>query len=58
MKPYLLVAGYRYYPSSHTDDWIACYETKEQAEKRWNELTQNYDYDWHEIVDLMKWIEE
>jgi len=35
MKPYLLIAGDNYYPSSYTGDWIECYETEEEAaEKR------------------------
>jgi hypothetical protein len=32
MKPYLLIAGEKYYPSYGTDDWKRCYATKEEAE--------------------------
>lgn len=32
-KPYLLIAGDQYYPSSRTGDWIACYETLEEAKE-------------------------
>ena len=34
MKPYLLIAGDNYYPSAYTDDWIDCYETKEEAKEK------------------------
>jgi hypothetical protein len=53
MKPYLLIAGDNYYPSAYTGDWIECYETKEEAEEKWEEISkQKYMYDWYEIVDL------
>jgi hypothetical protein len=32
-KPYLLIAGYQYYPSYGTGDWIGCFSTKEDAEE-------------------------
>ncbi len=32
-KPYLLIAGYNYYPAPGTDDWIGCFSTKEDAEE-------------------------
>jgi hypothetical protein len=48
-----LIAGDNYYPSSRTGDWIDCYETKEEAEEKWEEISkQKYMYDWYEIVDL------
>jgi len=58
MKPYLLIAGYQYYPSSGTGDWIACFETYEEAEAKWEKLKdEKYSlYEWHEIVDLREWI--
>lgn len=31
MKLFLLTAGDQYYPSSGEGDWIACYETYEEA---------------------------
>ena len=56
MKTYLLIAGYNYYPARDTGDWIACYNTEEEANKRIDELKQSYDYDWFDIVDLKDWM--
>ena len=58
MKPYLLIAGDDYYPSSRTGDWIDCYETKEEAGEKWEEISSKskYRYDWYEIVDLRDWM--
>jgi hypothetical protein len=58
MKPYLLIAGDNYYPCSKTGDWIECYETEEEAEEKWEEITSKfkYRYDWYEIVDLRNWM--
>jgi hypothetical protein len=53
MKHYLLIAGDNLYPSAYTDDWVGCYETKEEAEEV---LYNKYDYDWYEIVDLREWM--
>ena len=33
MKPYLLIAGDKYYPDRADGDWVGCYETREEAEK-------------------------
>ena len=52
-KPYLLIAGWDYYPSSGTKDWIACFESWEEAE---NHNIGDY-YDWKKIVDLREWTE-
>lgn len=30
-KPYLLIAGDQYYPSSGNRDWIGCYETYDEV---------------------------
>ena len=59
MKPYLLIAGDNCYPLSGTGDWIACYETKEEAEEKWEEISSKskYRYDWYEIVDLREWMD-
>ena len=59
-KPYLLIAGDNYYPSAYTDDWIACYETKEEAQEKWEEISSKskYRYDWYKIVDLREWMED
>ena len=54
MKPYLLISGYNYHPSSRTGDWIDCYETEEEARKKWEEILHNYD--WYKIVDLRDWM--
>jgi len=58
MKPYLLIAGDNYYPCSGTLDWVDCYETEEEAEEKWEEITSKtkYMYDWYEIVDLREWM--
>lgn len=34
MKRYLLIAGDGYYPQSGTNDWVGCFENREQAEAR------------------------
>ena len=34
MKPYLLIAGYNYYPGSATSDWIGCFSTEEDAKEK------------------------
>jgi hypothetical protein len=57
MKPYLLIAGDNFYPEAYTGDWIECYETKEEAIEKWEEISkQKYRYDWYEIVDLRDWM--
>jgi hypothetical protein len=33
-KPFLLIAGDAYYPSSGTGDWIGCFETQKEAEEQ------------------------
>ena len=60
MKPYLLIAGYNYYPGRGTSDWIGCFDTNEEAEEKWNllKLTEEYPYDWWEIVDLRGWMND
>ena len=52
-KPYLLIAGWDYYPSSGTEDWIACFENWEEAENH----NIGDHYDWKKIVDLREWTE-
>ena len=32
-KPFLLIAGDKYYPQRGVGDWVGCYETIEDAEK-------------------------
>jgi|15BtaG_2_1085339.scaffolds.fasta_scaffold00005_29 hypothetical protein len=72
MKYFLLIAGENYYPDIGTEDWIATFETKEEAEdeikiemspstNEWyygKHLIRGCHYDWYEIVDLRKWINE
>jgi len=53
-NPYLLIAGYTYYPSSGTGNWIDCYETEEVARENWEKISDRYD--WHKIVDLRDWM--
>lgn len=52
-KPYLLIAGYNFYPGGGTDDWVACFETEEEA--------LNYEtstsIDWKRVIDLREWTE-
>lgn len=57
MKTYLLIAGYNYYPARATGDWVACYDTIEEANDKMNALENaDYSYDWYEIVDLEEWM--
>lgn len=58
MKPYLLIAGYQYYPNSGTGDWVGTFTTEEEAEAKWKELKRGkYScYDWYEIVNLTEWV--
>jgi hypothetical protein len=74
IKNFLLIAGDNYYPESGTDDWIAAFETHEEAKaevvtepscdpsvtERWwgAHLIRGCHYDWYEIVDINKWISE
>jgi hypothetical protein len=62
MKPYLLIAGDQYYPSSRTGDWIACFDTYEEAKEEViddDEMVsiRGANYDWYEIVDLRNWMQ-
>jgi hypothetical protein len=63
-KRYLLTAGDGYYPCSGTRDWIACYETQEEAEAQ---VTRTDDgsfrvagyastFDWYHVIDLASWV--
>jgi hypothetical protein len=58
MKRYLLIQNEGYYPSAGTDDWIACYETLEEAENHRDELKKADPYNrrYQTIVDLFGWI--
>ena len=42
-KPYLLIAGDCYYPSSGSGDWVACFETESDAIKQVEFITK-HDY--------------
>ena len=42
-KPFLLIAGDGYYPSSGTGDWIGCYETEKEAREQ-VEFKETYQY--------------
>lgn len=53
-KPFLLIAGDKYYPSSRTGDWKGCFKTYEEAEKHLQSYEEGY-YDWWTIVDLREW---
>ena len=66
VKPFLLMAGHKYYPLSETKDWIGCYGTRSEAEAQvfhnrdlsgWGEYTINgEDYEWYCIVNLIEWM--
>jgi hypothetical protein len=64
MKRYLLIAGDNYYPQLGTNDWVGCFETYEEAEakvvkiKKHEFSVNSSTRDWHEIVDLMKWMNQ
>jgi hypothetical protein len=42
-KPFLLIAGDGYYPSSGTGDWIDCFGTYEEAKEQ-VEVIQHHTY--------------
>ena len=64
-KPYLLIAGDRYYPEAGTGDWLQCFETEEEALSLISpaddgtyiikDFSHYNNYDWYKIVDLRKW---
>ena len=73
MKPYLLIAGHKYYPDRADGDWVGCYKTREEAEKMMTYTSgkvprlqvaqhprygKNHSVDWYEIIDLRGWISE
>ena len=41
MKPFLLIAGYGYYPSAGTEDWRDTYSTREEAEATVFQIANN-----------------
>jgi hypothetical protein len=61
-KPWLLLAGYNYYPEAKTGDWIKRFATYEEANDFVTEVSngrefkhfhiENTEYDWYQIVDL------
>lgn len=53
-KKYLLITNDDYYPAFGDDDWIGCFETKEQAKEYL--LNNIKDYDYYTIVDLEEWV--
>lgn len=68
MKPFLLIAGFGYYPEAGTRDWRGCYASYEETQAKIKEephelraRTRSYiidgtRYDWYEIVDLREWM--
>lgn len=66
MKTFLLIAGYRFYPSKGTRDWVKTFETEEDAESYVSKnielgqsgykLKNGDEVDWYEIIDLKKWV--
>jgi hypothetical protein len=53
-KPFLLIAGFNYYPSSGTEDWKGTYSTYEEAEAALKDIECD-NYDWYEIINLIGW---
>ncbi len=57
-KPFLLIAGDNYHPQSGMDDWIARFDTYDEAaseiteDKFGNYVIRYIKYDWYEIVNL------
>jgi len=49
---FALFAGHNYYPSGGWDDHIATFATLEEAQHARNARSHNYD--WFQIVDLVK----
>lgn len=54
-KPFLLIVGDQYYPSSGTGDWRGCFETIAEAKINLA-LKDPSSYDWYRIVDLRDWV--
>jgi len=67
-KPFLLIAGDKYYPANGTYDWIDRFETYEEAESKVKKISTrtkkthyvNYKVDgrpvdWYQIVNLETW---
>ena len=50
-KPFLLIAGWDYYPMRGTGDWIGCFTSPEEPEK----IIKKVDGIWYEIIDLREW---
>lgn len=66
MKLFLLIAGLDYYPERSCSNWVDTFETKEEAESVVRHLADfdssgysvyGNSYDWYDIIDLSKWIE-
>ena len=59
------MAGYREASDTSTGDWVACYETEEEAREEVKEndgATFKFEvkgerYDWYDIIDLRDWTE-
>lgn len=54
-KPFLLIVGDQYYPSSGTGDWRGCFKSIAEAEIHLA-LKDPSSYDWYRIVDLRDWV--
>ena len=59
-KPFLLIAGWDYYPIRGTGDWVGCFASHEEAEKMIEKVDgcfkiNNDTADWYEIIDLREW---
>lgn len=62
MKKFLLIAGYNYYPSMGTGDWIYTFASYKEAKQQVSKIEPdryrigNREYDWFRIVNLDDWI--
>jgi hypothetical protein len=55
MKRFLLTAGEDYYPRAGTGNWIAMFETGQEAEAYVEAEGIPESFEWWEIVDLAAW---
>lgn len=67
MKYYLLIAGDNYYPQIGSGNWIATFETMEEALAEIHSEGEvdygpyeirNKIYDWAIVINLLDWINE
>lgn len=54
MKTIFLFAGHHYYPSGGINDFVASFDTKEEAEKyvQNKKETNSWRKEWYDVVDI------